>query len=156
MPEERRMKNRKWYVIALFVAGCVAVNYVGKLFALNLRLPMWLDAFGTVLAAYVSGPVCGAMVGVTVNLIYAAMHSWDYVIYACVSAMVGITVGLCAKKGYLKSLFGVLSVSFLVTVLSVLISVPLNFRFFGGYTQNIWGDGVINAMKKIGFNNLIS
>lgn len=150
------MKNRKWYVIAMFVAGCVAVNYVGKLFALNLRLPMWLDAFGTMLAAYVSGPVCGAMVGVTVNLIYAATHSWDYVIYACVSAMVGIEVGLCAKKGYLKSLFGVLSVSFLVTVLSVLISVPLNFRFFGGYTQNIWGDGVINAMKKIGFNNLIS
>ncbi len=150
------MKNRKWYVIAMFVAGCVAVNYAGKLFALNLRLPLWLDAFGTMLAAYVSGPVCGAMVGVTVNLIYAAMHSWDYVIYACVSAMVGITVGLCAKKGYLKSLFGVLSVSFLVTVLSVLISVPLNFRFFGGYTQNIWGDGVINAMKKIGFNNLIS
>ncbi len=150
------MKSRKWYVVALFVAGCVAVNYAGKLFALNLRLPIWLDALGTVLAAYVLGPVCGAMVGVTVNLIYAAMHSWDYVIYACVSAMVGVTVGLCAKKGYLKSLFGALSVSFLVTVLSVLISVPLNYRFFGGYTHNIWGDGVINAMKKIGFNNLIS
>lgn len=150
------MKSRKWYMVALFVAGCVAVNYAGKLFALNLRLPLWLDAFGTALAAYVSGPVCGAMVGVTVNLIYAAMHSWDYVIYACVSAMVGITVGLCAKKGYLKSLFGALSVSFLVTVLSVLISVPLNFWFFGGYTHNIWGDGVIDALKKMGFINLIS
>ena len=150
------MKSRKWYMVALFVAGCVAVNYAGKLFALNLRLPLWLDAFGTVLAAYVLGPVCGAMVGVTVNLIYAVMHSWDYVIYACVSAMVGITVGLCAKKGYLKSLFGALSVSFLVTVLSVLISVPLNFWFFGGYTHNIWGDGVIDALKKMGFINLIS
>ena len=99
------------------------------------------------------GPVCGAMVSVTGNIIYSIVNSWDSYIYAIVSAVVGMSVGICAKKGYLKSFFGALSISFFVTVLSVLLSVPLNFRFSGGYTQNIWGDGIIDAMKLIGFNN---
>lgn len=150
------MKVKRWYMIILFAAGCIAVNCAGKFLALGLQLPLWLDSFGTVLAAYVLGPVCGAMVGMTGNIIYSIVNPWDSVIYALVSAMVGITVGICAQKGYLKSLFGALSVSFLVTVLSVFISVPLNFRFSGGYTQNIWGDGIIEAMKKIGFNKFFS
>lgn len=150
------MKGKRWYTIALFAAGCIAVNCGGRFLALWLQLPLWLDSFGTVLAAYVLGPVCGTMVGMTGNIIYSMVNSWDSMIYALVSAMVGISVGLCAKKGYLKSLFGALSVSFLVTVISVLISVPINFRFSGGYTQNIWGDGIIEAMRKIGFNNFFS
>ncbi len=150
------MKSKRWYIIALLSAGCIVVNCAGKFLALWLQLPLWLDSFGTVLAAYMMGPVCGAMVGVTGNIIYSIVNLWDSYIYAIVSAVVGISVGICAKKGYLKSLFGALSISFLVTVLSVLISVPLNFRFFGGYTQNIWGDGIIDAMKLIGFNNFFS
>lgn len=150
------MKVKRWYTIMLFAAACLAVNCAGKFMALGLQLPLWLDSFGTVLAAYVLGPVCGAMVGMTGNIIYSIVNSWDSAIYALVSAMVGISVGVCAQKGYLKSLFGALSVSFLVTVLSVFISVPLNFRFSGGYTQNIWGDGIIEAMKKIGFNKFFS
>lgn len=150
------MKDKRWYTIALFAVGCIAVNCGGRFLALWLQLPLWLDSFGTVLTAYVLGPVCGTMVGMTGNIIYSMVNSWDSMIYALVSAMVGITVGLCAKKGYLKSLFGALSVSFLVTVISVLISVPINFRFSGGYTQNIWGDGIIEAMRKIGFNNFFS
>ncbi len=150
------MKGKRWYTTALFAAGCIAVNCGGRFLALWLQLPLWLDSFGTVLAAYVLGPVCGTMVGMTGNIIYSMVNSWDSMIYALVSAMVGISVGLCAKKGYLKSLFGALSVSFLVTVISVLISVPINFRFSGGYTQNIWGDGIIEAMRKIGFNNFFS
>ena len=75
---------------------------------------------------------------------------------ALVSAMVGITTGICVKKGFLKNLYGVLSTSFLVAVLSVTLSVPLNYLYCDGSTQNICGDGVIESMEKVGFNSFFS
>lgn len=76
--------------------------------------------------------------------------------YAVVSAMVGITTGICVKKGFLKNLYGVLSTSFLVAVLSVTLSVPFNYLYCDGSTQNIWGDGVIESMEQVGFNSFFS
>lgn len=68
------MKSKRWYIIALLSAGCIVVNCAGKFLALWLQLPLWLDSFGTVLAAYMMGPVCGAMVGVTGNIIYSIVN----------------------------------------------------------------------------------
>ena len=153
---ERKKNKKKWYKISLFVGICVLINYAGKIFAQNLQLPLFLDSFGTVVAAYVLGPLCGAMVGMTVNIIYGILYSWTYIFYAVVSAIVAVTVGICARKGYLKNLFGTLSISFLTTILSVVLSVPFNYMYFDGYTNNKWGDGVINALERMGFNPIIS
>ena len=64
------MKNNKWYVISTFVLGCIVINFAGRILSDRLQLPLWLDSFGTVTAAYVLGPFCAAMVGMTVNLTY--------------------------------------------------------------------------------------
>ena len=82
------MKNRKCYEISLFVIFCITLNYAGKILAEALQLPVWMDAFGTVLAAYVLGPACGAMVGVSVNIIYGIIYSWTYMLYGLVSVIV--------------------------------------------------------------------
>ena len=111
------MKNNKWYVISTFVLGCIVINFAGRILSDRLQLPLWLDSFGTVTAAYVLGPFCAAMVGMTVNLTYGILYSWTNMFYAVVSAMVGITTGICVKKGFLKNLYGVLSTSFLIAVL---------------------------------------
>ena len=150
------MKNNKWYVISTFVLGCIVINFAGRILSDRLQLPLWLDSFGTVTAAYVLGPFCAAMVGMTVNLTYGILYSWTNMFYAVVSAMVGITTRICVKKGFLKNLYGVLSTSFLVAVLSVTLSVPFNYLYCDGSTQNIWGDGVIESMEKVGFNSFFS
>ena len=150
------MKNRKCYEISLFVIFCITLNYAGKILAEALQLPVWMDAFGTVLAAYVLGPACGAMVGVSVNIIYGMIYSWTYMLYGLVSVIVGIIVGISAARKYMENLFGTLSLCFIVTILSVGISLPLNYCFFDGMTGNIWGDGVIEVLTKLGFHSGIS
>lgn len=150
------MKNRKCYEISLFVIFCITLNYAGKILAEALQLPVWMDAFGTVLAAYVLGPACGAMVGVSVNIIYGIIYSWTYMLYGLVSVIVGIIVGISAARKYMENLFGTLSLCFMVTILSVGISLPLNYCFFDGMTGNIWGDGVIEVLTKLGFHSGIS
>lgn len=94
------MKNKKWYVISTFVLGCIVMNFAGRILSDRLQLPLWFDSFGTVTAAYVLGPFCGAMVGMTVNLTYGILYSWTNMFCALVSAMVGITTGICAKKDF--------------------------------------------------------
>ncbi len=65
------MKLRKDYEISLLIIGCIFVNYIGKALAVALELPVWFDSVGTVFSAYVFGTVCGAVVGVTVNILYS-------------------------------------------------------------------------------------
>ena len=69
------MNHWKTWKIILFVALCVILNVGGRLLSVWLNLPLWADSFGTALCAYVAGPVCGALVGLTGNLAYSVINS---------------------------------------------------------------------------------
>ena len=98
------MKKWKLTHFSLFILFCILLNYGGKLLAVRLSLPLWLDAFGTVLSAYIAGPVCGSIVGLTGNLIYALENRMS-VIYSVTSVTLSIIVGLGAKRKSLDRLF---------------------------------------------------
>ena len=143
------MQHRKGYQISLFVIGCILVNCLGKWFAAVWQLPLWMDSFGTVCSAYALGPFCGAVVGAATNVIYGFYHKSSY-IYALTNIAVGILTGYYAAKGYLKNLFKTMSLSFLITLLSVGVSVPLNYALYDGRSGNIWGDGVVDLLGQMG------
>lgn len=146
---------RKNHEIALFIVGCILINYIGKIFSDVFTLPLWLDSIGTVFAAYVFGPVCGAVVGAAVNIIYG-FHVWTSAFYALTNIAVGVTVGICAKKGFLNNVFGMLSTAFAVALISVVISTPLNYILSEGYTGNVWGDGMIGLLQEMGWNEIFN
>ena len=137
--------------LAISIIICILLNFGGKAFAAHFNLPVWLDAVGTVLAAYTTGPFGGLVVGLTVNLIYSL---WDTVslYYGLVSMLIGIIVGLFSRKGYFKSLFNTLTVGAIVTLTSVVISFPLNMLLYGGATGNLWGDQVVEFLSQMGWN----
>ena len=64
------MKNKKIFipVFSLLILVCLFMNWAGDQLATRWQWPVWLDSVGTVLAAYMLGPWCGAMVGATFNL----------------------------------------------------------------------------------------
>lgn len=135
---------------------CVLLNLAGKCVAGQLRLPLWLDSLGTVAATYVCGPVCGVIVGVTLNILYSIIYSWTYACYAIVSVSIAVIAGICISKDYMKTLLGALTSSFYIALVSCVISMIFNYMFFNGYTNNIWGDGVVESLLGIGFNDLLS
>ena len=146
------MQHRKNYQISLFVIGCILINCLGKWIAAAGQLPVWMDSFGTVCSAYALGPFCGGVVGAATNVIYGFYYKTSYV-YALTNIAVGILTGYYASKGYLRDLFKTMSLSFLITLLSVGVSVPLNYVFYSGRTGNIWGDGVIDLLGQMGFRS---
>ena len=150
------LKRKKECLLSVFVIVCILLNLGGKVFAQRFQLPLWLDSFGTVLAAYALGPVCGAIVGVSVNVIYGLLYSYTFMIYGLISIALGVIIGICAKKGYLDYVFGVLSTSFFLTLLSIAAGTTLNYIFFDGTIGNVWGDGIREFLCQLGWKPLLS
>ena len=91
------MKKWKTWQIVLFIAMCVCLNIGGKLLSAWLVLPLWADSFGTALCAYIAGPVCGAMVGLTGNLAYYTVNHLSAA-YSITSIALGVIIGIAARR----------------------------------------------------------
>jgi energy-coupling factor transport system substrate-specific component len=151
MPKQMNtVGSRKYYQLFGFAILCVLINYGGKELAEYYSLPLWLDAFGTVLAAYMLGPVWGAVVGVAGNIIHGFSNPVSF-IYALTSMSIGLCVGFLAKRHFFDTLFKTASVGVLVSFISTCISMIFNIIFYGGMTSNIWGDGVIGYLSEKNF-----
>ena len=150
------MRNKSVFVTAAFVTFCIIINYFGKLTCEHFQLPFWFDSFGTVLTAYVLGPICGAIVGASCNIIYGIVYSKFYYAYGIVSIMIGIVTGIAFKKGALDSIFRVLSLSFFVAIFSLIGSTPFNYLFFDGMIGNVWGDAVSIFLQNFGIKELFA
>jgi len=145
--ENMNVMNRyKKYQIVIISLFCLLVNLAGKDFAVHFRLPLWMDSFGTFLMAYVGGPVFGAVIGALSNIIYGFIDPVSFA-YTITSVCIGLIVGLCARRGWMKNLFKTMSLSVMVTAVCVVISTILNQVFYGGKTGNYWGDGIIEMLE---------
>lgn len=140
------MSNKSMWSLKLSTAAIVlipaaiGINYLGKLFAGLLKLPLWLDAIGTVLASMLAGPIIGAASGIINNLIYGITVDPISTIYAITSGAIGLVVGIMAYKGWIANIKKAIMIGLVVGLVAAIISTPLNMIFWGGQTGNIWGD----------------
>ncbi len=139
------MKKWKSWQIVLFVAMCVCLNIGGKLLSVRFELPLWADSFGTALCAYIMGPVCGAMVGLTGNLAYCVINQLSAA-YSITSIALGIIVGVAARRKWFDQFYGFMVAASLTMLTALIVSVPVNMFLSNGYTGNKWGDGVVDYL----------
>ncbi|MCR4596631.1 MAG: HD domain-containing protein [Lachnospiraceae bacterium] len=139
------MKTWKIWHIVLFTAVCVSLNVCGKIVATTLELPLWADSFGTALCAYIAGPVCGVLVGVTGNLTYCVINRLSAV-YSITSIALGIIIGVGARRHWFDRFYGFMKAATLAVFTGLVISVPINMIVAGGYTGNKWGDAIIGYL----------
>lgn len=130
----------------VLIPVAIGVNYVGKLFASLLKLPLWLDAIGTVLASMLAGPIIGAISGLINNIIYGLTVDPISFVYALTSIFIGLVAGYMAYKGWISSWLKAIVVGLAVGLTAVIISTPLNVWFWGGQTGNTWGDALFTYM----------
>ena len=90
------MKKYKTYQIILLVIVSLLLNLCGKNLAEALNLPLWMDSFGTVLTAYVAGPLLGAIVGAAGNVIYGFVNPISFA-YSITSVSIALVVGYFAS-----------------------------------------------------------
>ncbi len=137
----------------VLIPACIGINYLGKLFASVLKLPLWLDNIGTVIASTLGGPIIGAISGAANNLIYGFTTGDNItLIYSLTSLGIGLVVGILARLGFMSTFAKSLVTACGGGLAAVVISTPLNVMFWGGTTGNVWGDMLFAATQASGMS----
>ncbi len=79
----------------------IAVNFIGGQIAILLRLPLYLDAIGTI----VVGAICGVIPGIIVGLVSNILNSISSPItlfYGILNVLFGIAAAYLSKRGVFK------------------------------------------------------
>ena len=112
--------------VIVLIPACIGINYLGKLFASVLKLPLWLA----------NNLIYGFSAGDNITLIYALT-----------SLGIGAAVGIMARLGFMKTFPKAIITACVAGLAAVVISTPLNVLFWGGTTGNVWGDAVFAATQ---------
>ena len=134
----------KWNAATIvLIPVCIGINFLGKMFASALKLPLWLDAIGSCIGAVLGGPIIGGLCGAINNLVYGLIIGDNItIIYLFTSLGIGIAAGIMARLGFMKSFPKSLLTACAAGFAAVVISTPLNVIFWGGTTGNVWGDAL--------------
>ncbi len=119
-------------MVIFLIPVCIAINLVGGQLAIMLKLPVFLDAIGTIIAGALCGPVPGMMVGLITNLINAI--SLPTILgYAIINVVFGLVAGLLSRKGMFLTLPKVLLSAVIFAVMACAMAIPITITFFGGF-----------------------
>lgn len=117
------------------VSMAIALNVIGALVALGLRLPIYLDSIGTILIACLIGPKYAVMTGVCGSLVSGITFDPYSIYFAPVQISTGLLAGLMYNKGFLKGKKIPLGV-FIFTLPTSIISACIAAFLFGGVTSS--------------------
>lgn len=104
--------------VSLLCLGGLLINILGVRLALGLKLPLFLDNIGSVLAAALGGYIPGIIVGFLTNLING-ISDYTTAYYGSLTVMIAICAALFAKNGWFRSP-------------SKIIAVIVTFALIGG------------------------
>ncbi|MDF2596299.1 MAG: putative rane protein [Clostridia bacterium] len=137
-----------------FLAFCIVLNIAGAAIALNLRLPIYLDSVGTLLAAAVLGPVYGVVTGVTGSIVSGITFDIYSLYFMPVQIIVGFLGGLMFRRGLMKGFkmpIGVLIVTLFASLLGAVIAAFV----FGGVTSS-GSSYIVVFLSQLGVNKVVS
>jgi energy-coupling factor transport system substrate-specific component len=115
-----------------FVAFCIAFNLSFGQIAAALKIPLYLDSVGTVLAAILCGPWSAILTGTLANILAAAFGNPTMMFFIPVVAVIGGFTGFLAARGWFRAWYLVLTGGVLQGVVAAAVSAPIAAFLFGG------------------------
>jgi energy-coupling factor transport system substrate-specific component len=130
---------------------CIGLNVTGHAIAVALKLPLFLDSIGTVLAAVLAGPWVGASVGLVTNLISSNTIDPIAAPYAVVSVAVGLAAGFGRYLNWQNRPADWLALWPVCFLIASVVSTPLNLTLNGGRSGVPLGDAVYAYVANVHF-----
>lgn len=132
-PSRTRPRSAGFGQLTVFLIPIgVAINTIGGQLASVLKLPVFLDATGTILVGALCGGLPGALVGAISNVVNTLTDP-TRMVYAVVSVFLGLAAGWFSRAGWFRTL-----------PKAVLTGIP--FALIGGF-----GGGLITLFVFGGF-----
>ncbi len=125
-------ENRKMqlpYIVILPVIG-VLLNILGAHLAAALSLPLYLDCFGTMLAAALGGYIPGIVVGYCSNLINSTVNPSN-MYFAVNSVLIAFFTAYFTKKGYFRRVGGCITAGITFTLLGGGLGTVISWLLYG-------------------------
>lgn len=136
----------KMTYICILVPLAVAINLVCGQIALQLKLPLYLDAIGTVILSAIMGPWIGAISGILSSFITALISGnlLDTLFGVC-NVATALIVGFMARYGKFSKIPHLVIATILVSFANAALGTPLGVIVYGG----IQGSGVDVAVAAL-------
>ena len=116
----------------VFILGALGLNFAGHAIAVELKLPLFLDSIGTILAGIVAGPWIGGSVGFISNLVSSNTVDPIAAPYGIVSFGVGFAAGLAGYLTWHRRWTGRIALWLVCFSIAAVVSTPLNFLISSG------------------------
>lgn len=128
---KRGLKYDFTLIAILLIPVGVAMNVViGEVVQL-LKLPLFLNAIGTIIIGMVAGPWVGLATGGATNLIMGLFNPVSFA-FAPVSMAVGFAAGMLSRMGMLKNFKRVIVSAIVITLVTIIVASPIQVLVFGG------------------------
>lgn len=111
-----------------------ALGTAGGVFTQTLRLPLFLDALGTVLIALLAGPWPALVTGLFTNILEGIIINPVYFTYSPVNMAFGLVAGYLALRGWAKTYAKLFGMGLAVAATAVVTAAPITAFVFGGVT----------------------
>lgn len=108
----------------------VAVNFIGGQIAILLKLPLYLDAIGTIVVGALCGGIPGAIVGAVSNILNSITYPVT-LFYGILSIAFGLIAGAFSKKGVFLSFPKTLLSSLLFALIGGGIGAIMTWIIYG-------------------------
>ena len=140
-----------------FPLSTLALALIPRAVALNLalggivsalKLPVYLDSVGTILAAALAGPLAGIVTGVLSNTVLGLLANPVLFAFIPVTIVIGALAGLAARLGAFRSAWTAAAAGLVIGVAAALASVPIVIGLYGGLSPT--GTGVATMMLRAG------
>ena len=151
---------------------CVGLNVLGQYFTQTLRLPLWLNVQGSMIAGVLGGPWVGAATGLLTNGVTAfTIEGPSALFFAVINATYGVVSGLLAERGWYRDVYRAGLAGFIGELVSTPIGAPIVVLAFGGITtgassaitgllmasgQNIWNAVILGGIFVDGADKVLS
>lgn len=133
------------------IAFSVALNLTVGQIAGALKVPIYLDSIGTVLAAVLSGPWAGIVAGCLSNLMAAALGNPTMMFFLPPMIAVGVFTGIIARAGWFRKILLCILGGFIQGLIAASLSAPISAQLFAGTTMG-GADFLVVYFRSNGFS----
>jgi len=137
----------------IFIAFCAALNIALGAIVGILKLPLFLDSCGTIIAAALGGWLYGAVVGLLAVLIATVAISPTSWAYGGTAIIIAACVSVLRRYRYLRSLPMTVLGGLLIGIASAIVSAPITTFLYGGVSPT--GTDAATAVFKALGNTLM-
>jgi energy-coupling factor transport system substrate-specific component len=116
------------------IAFGILINLVPAAIVSTLKLPIYVDAVGTVLITIALGLRAGILTGVISFLVGGITQNPVMPFFAGTQAVIAVYVHIAAQRGWFKSVSRIIPAGIGLGIIAAVVSAPVIVRLFGGLT----------------------